>query len=160
MVWSRARLPALRLPAPRLPALSVLSAAALIGLLGLVALSSKVRAAELLMYEEQGCPWCRRWHAEIGPAYPNTVEGQRAPLRKVDIHGSKPDGILLALPVRASPTFVLVESGREIGRITGYPGAEFFWGLLNGLLVKLEQDAPAKTTKEGSAAAASLPIRP
>lgn len=145
---------------PRFPALLVLSAAVLTGLLSLVALSSQVHAAELLMYEEQGCLWCRRWHAEIGPAYPNTAEGQRAPLRRVDIHGPKPDDILLATPVRASPTFVLVENGREIGRITGYPGADFFWGLLNGLLVKLEQDAPATTTREGRAASASLPAQP
>ena len=134
-------------------------AALLTGLLCLGAQSSPTRAAELLMYEEQGCPWCRRWHAEVGIVYPKSAEGRRAPLRRLDIHGQKPDGIALAAPVRATPTFVLVENGREIGRITGYPGADFFWGLLDGLLerlAKLEPDVPAITPKGDRAATAAL----
>jgi hypothetical protein len=94
-------------------------------------------AAELLMYEEDGCVYCRRWHAEVGPGYPNSSEGRRAPLVRIDIRGPKPAGIILDKPVRATPTFVLVENGREVGRITGYPGADFFWGLLGGLIGKL-----------------------
>lgn len=100
-------------------------------------------AAELLMFELQGCPWCRRWHAEIGPAYPNTPAGQKAPLRIVDIRRPALGGITLAKPVQSSPTFVLVEDGREIGRITGYPGAEFFWPMLDDLLAKLDAPSPA-----------------
>jgi hypothetical protein len=41
--------------------------------------------------------------------------------------------------VSFSPTFVLVEQGREIGRITGYPGADFFWGMLAELIQKLDR---------------------
>ena len=134
--------------------LIALGSAALTGLFSLAALSSQVHAVELLMYEEQGCPWCRRWHAEVGIAYLKTPEGRRAPLRLVDIHAPKLDGIALAAPVRATPTFVLVENGREIGRITGYPGAGFFWGLLDGLLAKLEPATPINATQGDSAAAA------
>ena len=143
---------------PRTPVLSmlVLTVATLAGLVGLAAQPSRAHAAELLMFEEQGCPWCRRWHAEVGVAYPKTAEGRRAPLRRLEIHGRKPDGIALAAPVRATPTFVLVENGREIGRITGYPGADFFWGLLDGLLAKLEPEAPAVAPKGDRAAAAAL----
>ena len=97
-------------------------------------------AVELLMFEEAGCPWCVRWHAEVGPGYPRSSEGRAAPLRRLDIRGGAPSGMTLSAPVRATPTFVLVENGREVGRITGYPGADFFWGLLDGLLKKL---APA-----------------
>ncbi|MEM6988824.1 MAG: hypothetical protein AAF499_20155 [Pseudomonadota bacterium] len=39
-----------------------------------------------------------------------------------------------------SPVFVLWHAGREIGRIVGYPGEEFFWPMLNELLAEL--DAP------------------
>jgi len=35
---------------------------------------------------------------------------------------------------------VLVDHGREIGRIRGYPGEDHFWGLLGVLMKKL--DAP------------------
>lgn len=115
----------------------------------LLSLPAPLQAAELLMFEEAGCPWCRKWRVEVGPGYPKSPEGQRAPLRVIDIHGKLPPGITLASPVRASPTFVLVEDGREVGRIVGYPGADFFWGLLDGLIRKLDAvkgDAPAPRT--------------
>jgi hypothetical protein len=43
--------------------------------------------------------------------------------------------------VRYTPTFVLVDRGREIGRIVGYPGEDFFWELLAGLIKKLPSNA-------------------
>ena len=45
-----------------------------------------------------------------------------------------------------APTFVLVEDGRELGRIEGYPGEDFFWGLLGKLLEKLPQNADQAAT--------------
>jgi len=33
-----------------------------------------------------------------------------------------------------TPTFVLMQDGVEIGRIEGYPGEDFFWGLLNQMI--------------------------
>ncbi len=38
-----------------------------------------------------------------------------------------------------SPTFILIDGGREIGRIVGYPGADFFWGLVAELIARLDQ---------------------
>jgi hypothetical protein len=37
-----------------------------------------------------------------------------------------------------TPLFVLVDQGREIGRIRGYPGEDHFWGLLGVLMKKLD----------------------
>lgn len=103
-------------------------------------------AAELVMFEEAGCPWCRRWHSEVGPGYGKSSEGQRAPLRVVDIHETRPNDLSFIKGIRATPTFVLVEGGREIGRITGYPGADFFWGLLGQMIERLP---PAKSGAKG-----------
>jgi hypothetical protein len=36
---------------------------------------------------------------------------------------------------------VLVDRGREIGRIRGYPGEDHFWGLLGVLMKKLDASA-------------------
>lgn len=94
-------------------------------------------AAELVMFEEHGCTWCIRWHSEVGVGYPHSAEGRKAPLRPVDIHGPRPSDLAFVRGVRASPTFVLVDRGHEIGRITGYPGADFFWGQLGQLLDRL-----------------------
>lgn len=100
--------------------------------------ASPAHAAELLMFEERGCPWCLRWKQEVGVGYPRTPEGQRAPLRTIELHLGAPQGVQLSLPVRVSPTFVLVDdAGREVGRIVGYPGANFFWGLFGELAKKL-----------------------
>ena len=96
------------------------------------------RAAELLMFETRGCPWCAAWHRDVGPGYPKSTEGQRAPLRRLDLADTAKAGVTFATPITASPTFVLVDKGREIGRITGFPGADFFWGLLAQLVAKLE----------------------
>ena len=98
------------------------------------------RAAELVMMEQAGCAWCARFNAEIAPAYPNTDEGRLAPLRRVDIHAPWPDDLAAIRPEHFTPTFVLVENGREIDRLRGYPGDEFFWSLLDGMLAKLGTD--------------------
>ena len=98
------------------------------------------RASELVMFEDPACAWCRRWHVEIGPAYPLTAEGQAAPLRRVHIREQAIAGVLLQRPITATPTFVLADEGREMGRIVGYPGEEFFYGLLGNLLKTKPRD--------------------
>ena len=83
----------------------------------------------LLMADENGCYWCARWNEEISHIYPKTAEGQTAPLRRYDLHSETPD-IDFARRVHFTPTFILVKDGAEQGRIEGYPGEDFFWGLL------------------------------
>lgn len=111
-----------------------------LGLLITAGVTAASRAAELVMMEQAGCAWCARFNAEIAPAYPNTEEGKRAPLRRVDIHAPWPQDLSGIEPERFTPTFVLVEDGREIDRLRGYPGDQFFWALLGEMLVKLEED--------------------
>jgi thioredoxin-related protein len=96
-------------------------------------------AAELLMFEQAGCAWCARFNAEIAPAYANTEEGKRAPLRRVDINAPWPDDLAAVAPERFTPTFVVVDSGKEVARMRGYPGDEFFWFRLGEMLERLDQ---------------------
>ena len=95
------------------------------------------RGSELLMFERPDCVWCQRWDAEIAPAYPRTIEGSLAPLRRIHIRDQAIAGVLLERPVTVTPTFVLANDGREIGRILGHPGNEVFYGLLGELLKRL-----------------------
>lgn len=89
-----------------------------------------VSAAELILFERAGCPWCARWLREVAPAYPRSEEGEYAPLRRIDIdREGLPGNIAFKTPVRFTPTFVLVDQGREIGRLIGYIDAATFWGL-------------------------------
>lgn len=102
-------------------------------------ISTPLLAAEMVIYEQAGCAWCKRFNEEIAPAWPNTEQGKRAPLRRVDIHEPLPAD-LADIPVeRFTPTFVLVDDGKEIARLRGYPGDQFFWALVDEMLAKLEK---------------------
>ncbi len=94
------------------------------------------------MFERRGCPYCARWNADVAPAYVNSKEGKIAPLRRYDIDRGQPKDITLESPVIYTPTFVLADNGREIGRITGYIDSGMFWGTLTQLLGKLDTARP------------------
>lgn len=98
-----------------------------------VALAPDASARELLMFERKGCAYCLKFDHDVAPIYEKTDEGQRAPLRRVDLSAGTPGDVVLAAPVRFTPTFVLVDEGREVGRITGYASDEAFWGLLGSM---------------------------
>jgi len=104
-------------------------------------------AAELVMFEQDGCEWCDVWDEEVGVVYGKTTEAKAAPLRRVDIHDDRPADLSEIKPVVYTPTFVLTKDGREIGRIVGYPGEDFFWGLLGQLLARV---TPATCNKEAA----------
>ena len=44
---------------------------------------------------------------------------------------------------------MLVENGKEVGRIEGYPGDEFFWVRLDNLLAMLPQPTPKGASVAG-----------
>jgi thioredoxin-related protein len=100
--------------------------------------SSASYAAQLLMIEEAGCVYCAKFNAEIAPIYPKTDEGKLAPLRRLDLANAWPEDLSQIKPATVTPTFVLIQDDREIGRLYGYQGDEFFWFLLGDLLAKLE----------------------
>jgi thioredoxin-related protein len=97
------------------------------------------RAAELVMFEDRGCAWCEVFNREIATVYDKTAEGVRAPLRRVNIAQKLPEDLAYIAVERLTPLFVLVDNGREIGRIRGYPGEDHFWGLLGALIKKLDE---------------------
>lgn len=106
--------------------------------------SAVVAMAEtrLIMVEEDGCMWCARWNEEISATYPKTPEGRAAPLERIDMRGPRPEDLTLARPLFFTPTFLLVVDGAEVSRIEGYPGEDFFWGLLNQMLDRAEIELP------------------
>jgi len=108
----------------------------------MLALSGSIGAvaAELIMFEQAGCVWCETFNREIASVYPKTEEGQRAPLRRVNIDAPLPADLSFIATERLAPVFVLIDKGREVGRIRGYPGEDHFWGLLGMLFKKLDTD--------------------
>ncbi|MGI9464138.1 MAG: transcriptional regulator [Aestuariivirgaceae bacterium] len=100
-------------------------------------LPTQLAAAELVMVEQHACEWCEAWNEDVGVVYDKTMEGKSAPLRRIDIHDPLPGDLQFITGLVYTPTFVLVDGGKEIGRIRGYPGEDFFWGLLQQLVAKL-----------------------
>ena len=92
-------------------------------------------AAELIMVEQQGCYYCLEWKDQLGHIYPKTPEGKYAPLKTIDI--TEVDQLKgLQRDVIFTPTFVLMENKKELGRLEGYSSEDFFWELLELILEK------------------------
>lgn len=89
------------------------------------------------MFESASCSWCQLWHQQIGPIYPKTDEAKCAPLRRVDIHEPMPEDLKHVEPVIYTPTFVVMDNGKEVARMVGYVGEDFFWPLLAEKLAPL-----------------------
>lgn len=106
-----------------------------VGLAGTVA---PAVAAELLLYTRKGCAYCVLWEREIGPIYPRTDEARTAPLRRIQTDQPQADDPQLDPPVTVTPTFVLMDGPREIGRFSGYTNDLTFWSMLGVLLQRIE----------------------
>lgn len=110
--------------------------ALLAAVLLLVALprASAAQDWQLVLIEQHGCVYCARWNRDVAPEYPLTPEGQFAPLRRVDLGQPLPDDLTFDTRPVYTPTFILMRDGTEFSRLEGYPGEDFFWGLLGRML--------------------------
>ncbi len=107
----------------------------LIGFASIVSLTSVI-AAELIMVHSPICEWCDAWEDEVGVVYARTEQGDKAPLRRIDVDDLPSSAVSMDRPVTFTPTFLLLDGKQEVGRITGYPGESHFWYFLDELLKK------------------------
>lgn len=113
----------------------------------------------LIMVDDVGCVYCRRWDAEVGVIYERSPAGSVAPLER---RAKRHRDLAPYEPLAYTPTFILVRDGSEIGRIVGYPGADFFWAEFERLVAKagpLPEPGGEKSRAEG-ARDASAPSSP
>lgn len=122
-----------------LTALRLFAVAVALSLLGAVA--ALAQDLTLYMVEQPGCIYCARWDEEVGDAYHKTSEGRAAPLARIQLRDALPDGVTFVRKAVFTPTFVLVQGGQELERIEGYPGEDFFYGML-GVMLKNAGVAP------------------
>ncbi len=99
-----------------------------------------VSAGQLVMFESEGCVWCEAWNREIGGVYDKTSEGRILPLRRVDVDQDRPGDLEHLGGIIYTPTFVVMEEGKEVGRIIGYPGDIFFWPMLGDIIGKMKKE--------------------
>jgi hypothetical protein len=98
---------------------------------GQTVVPARAEGTALIMVDDPACGYCIRWNKEVGRGYGRTAEGRAAPLRRV---GRDSRALADFAPVIYTPTFILVRGGREVGRITGYPGQLYFWEELSNLM--------------------------
>ncbi len=93
----------------------------------------------LLVIESQSCGWCRRFRANVAPAYEQSRFDRLAPLKYLDVGTQRRSGYRLKSYATAVPTFVLVDAGgQEVARLRGLNGGPAqFLPAVEGMLAKL-----------------------
>lgn len=95
----------------------------------------------LLMVERPGCYYCVVFKRDVAPIYEKAEEGRLAPLVHYDLRHTLPEGITLNTRAHVTPTFILLDAnGRELDRLTGYPGDDFFWPYVSGMITRAIED--------------------
>ena len=85
---------------------------------------------ELIFITSEYCPFCKAWEQDIGSLYHRTTYAKQAPLRRIDVAEVDFELPEIVEDVVGTPTFLIFQDGREIGRIEGYQSPEmFFWAL-------------------------------
>lgn len=89
---------------------------------------------QLISFESEECPYCRKFHAEVMDAWNSPV-----PIAAT-FATQPPQGWTLAKELFATPTIVLFENGKEVSRYTGYNGDKArFWAWLGQRLLTPQQ---------------------
>lgn len=91
-------------------------------------------AFELVVVEAEGCIYCRLFRRDVLPAYEASSQAKDLPVRFVDINDIQADHLNFKSEVDVVPTFVVVKSHDEVGRIAGYIGPENFFHSISYLL--------------------------
>ncbi len=112
--------------------------AAALTLMVFAAVSSAVageRSADvaLIMVDDPACRFCQKWNEAVGKGYAKSPEGEAAPLKRVPRGAPELQGLA---PVIYTPTFIVMDGGRELGRISGYSGPSYFYADLRDILAR------------------------
>jgi thioredoxin-related protein len=89
---------------------------------------------ELLVVEIDNCIYCGLFRRDVAPAYTSSPRARAVPMRFVDLNAPDVGRLSLAAPIDSVPTVLVVENGKEVGRIAGYVGPEIFFHSLSRLL--------------------------
>ncbi len=89
---------------------------------------------ELVVIEADGCIYCGLFRRDVLPSYAVSEQGKQMPVRFVDVNDTNTARLDLKSPVDIVPTFIVVKSQHEVGRISGYMGPEDFFHSISYLL--------------------------
>ncbi len=89
---------------------------------------------ELVVVEAEGCIYCKLFRRDVLPTYEASDQAKDMPVHFVDINDIDANHLDFKTEVDIVPTFVVVKSHREVGRISGYIGPENFFHSISYLL--------------------------
>ncbi|MBF0153610.1 MAG: thioredoxin family protein [Magnetococcales bacterium] len=92
----------------------------------------------VVIFVNDGCPYCQSFEREVVRAYPKTDIGRQFPMVKVDTFDPPREYATLAKEMCFTPTILVLDSqGVERARFRGYRGNEFFWADMEAVAHKL-----------------------
>jgi thioredoxin-related protein len=89
---------------------------------------------ELVIIEADGCIYCKLFRRDVLPSYQSSDTGKEMPVRFVDVNEIDATKVEFKSAVDIVPTFIVVKSQHEVGRISGYMGSEDFFHSISYLL--------------------------
>lgn len=91
-------------------------------------------ANELVVVEVKNCAYCRVFRRDLLPAYAASTKARDVPIRFLEVEEVSKAGIALRGPINIVPTVLVLEQGREIGRIPGLTGQDTFFRAIDYIL--------------------------
>lgn len=85
---------------------------------------------EVIVFEIGGCKYCSAFRDNLAARYLASTTNQAAPMRFVDVGRLDPQSFHLRSDINTVPTIVLMQDGREIDRVEGYPLPEMLFGMV------------------------------
>lgn len=95
---------------------------------------AKPETMELVVMEAPGCTYCTIFRRDVLPSYEASERAKEMPIRFVDINDDSAQALGLDGPIDVVPTFVVLRNNKEVGRIPGYMGPEFFYHSIYSLV--------------------------
>ncbi len=89
---------------------------------------------ELIVMEAPGCTYCELFRRDVLPSYQASERAKDMPIRFLDINDAIPEALGLDSDIDIVPTFVVIKNHKEVGRIPGYMGPEYFFHSINHLV--------------------------
>ena len=89
---------------------------------------------ELIVMEAEGCTYCELFRRDVLPSYQASERAKDMPIRFLDINDAIPEALGLDSGIDIVPTFVVIKNHKEVGRIPGYMGPEYFFHSINHLV--------------------------
>lgn len=105
-------------------------------------IQTHAQSAELLYFYDEFCGACQKFDEEVGGIYAKTQEANTLPIKKIEFSvwrklQDAPYQQALSKRVVGTPTFVVIENGKELDRLVGYSNDELFWLSLAAMRNKL-----------------------